>query len=421
MTIAFLDMLSSMLYPFSTVKEDILRYFKLVLIMFLLLPYVNAQELTGVQAEGVASLANVEKALARDKALENALRLAVEQAVGTLVESETVVENYQVLSDRIYTNSSGYVSSYEILSERSEDNLYFVKVLANVKTAGLSNDLAGIGLLMTRVEKPRIAVMISETNANNQTNYGGTTVQTSPISTAYQGYMSSYTNNISQAESIIVSAFRDKGFHVVDAGVIRQKIKAKSAYSAFQGDNSKASELANIFGADILIIGEALLSFTKIPGTDMVTAHATMNARAVRAGNGEIIASSQGQGKSPHLDPTTGSQKALQKASNLVSHNLIGKILKKWQDETSGSRMIAVTVLGVSSDSLSDFKKQLKEKVRGVTYIYEREFSGSSARLDLEFRGTGNAFADAVKPVIFTGFKVQVKSSSMDEITLTVN
>ncbi len=397
-----------------------MRYIYPVVLLILITPFLCAQDITEVQAEGVASLAGVAKDIARDKALENALRLAVEQAVGTLVESETVVENYQVLSDRIYTNSSGYVSSYDILSERSEDALYFVKVLAKVKTSGLSNDLAAIGLLMSRVEKPRVAVMISETNAQQQTNYGGTSVRTSPGSTVYQGYMSSYTNNISQAESIIISAFQDKGFLVVDAGVIRSKLEAQSAYAAFQGDNAKAASLANSFGADILVIGEALLSFTQIPDTGMVTAHATMNARAVRAGNGEIVASSQGQGKAPHLDPTTGSQKALEKASQLLSRDIIGKVLKKWQEETSGSRMIAVNINGVNPESLSILKEQLKSKVRGVSQIYQREFSGSSARLDIEFKGNGNKLSEAITGVIFDGLKISVISSSMDEVTLSV-
>ncbi len=41
------------------------------------------------------------KDIARDHAIKDDLRKAVEQAVGTFISSETVVENYEVLSDRI--------------------------------------------------------------------------------------------------------------------------------------------------------------------------------------------------------------------------------------------------------------------------------------------------------------------------------
>jgi len=45
------------------------------------------------------------KDIARDHAIKDALRKAVEQAVGTFIFSETVVENYEVLSDRIYSKA----------------------------------------------------------------------------------------------------------------------------------------------------------------------------------------------------------------------------------------------------------------------------------------------------------------------------
>jgi len=44
----------------------------------------------------------------------------VEQAVGTFISSETVVENHEVLSDRIYSKAEGYVAEYKVLREKDE-------------------------------------------------------------------------------------------------------------------------------------------------------------------------------------------------------------------------------------------------------------------------------------------------------------
>jgi hypothetical protein len=60
-----------------------------------------------VMVEGVSSIDRGRKDIARDQAIKDALRKAVEQAVGTFISSETVVENYEVLSDRIYSKPRG--------------------------------------------------------------------------------------------------------------------------------------------------------------------------------------------------------------------------------------------------------------------------------------------------------------------------
>src|SRR5262245_65731538 len=101
-----------------------------VLFLCLALP-LFAQDSKQITAEGVASVGN-DPAAARDKAIEDALRRAVEQAVGTIVESETAVENYQLLSDKIYSHSSGYVKDYKVVSEKTEGGLVRVTVAANV-------------------------------------------------------------------------------------------------------------------------------------------------------------------------------------------------------------------------------------------------------------------------------------------------
>ncbi len=48
---------------------------------------------TSVEAEGQAMIKNGDEPAARDRALEDAQRKAVESAVGTMISAETVMEN----------------------------------------------------------------------------------------------------------------------------------------------------------------------------------------------------------------------------------------------------------------------------------------------------------------------------------------
>ena len=73
-----------------------------------------------------------------DSALRNALRAAVEQAVGTLVDSETLAENDEVVSDKILSYSGGFVQSHRVLGEpRTQDGLVTVRIRAVVKKTEL--------------------------------------------------------------------------------------------------------------------------------------------------------------------------------------------------------------------------------------------------------------------------------------------
>jgi hypothetical protein len=69
------------------------------------------QQSQTVTAEGVGAVFGNDRAIARDQAIQDALRKAVEQAVGTLVSSETMVQNFQTLNDKIYTQTQGYIQS----------------------------------------------------------------------------------------------------------------------------------------------------------------------------------------------------------------------------------------------------------------------------------------------------------------------
>ena len=67
-----------------------------------------------------------------DKALQNAFSQAIEQAVGVLVDAETVVKNDQLIRDEVLTYSRGYVEKYEVVKRWQEDGLHRATIQAVV-------------------------------------------------------------------------------------------------------------------------------------------------------------------------------------------------------------------------------------------------------------------------------------------------
>ena len=65
---------------------------------------------------------------ARQKARQYAMRSYVESKVGVNVESNTTVDMGLVISDRIVTDSKGYVQIKKVISEKQQGSLYVVKL-----------------------------------------------------------------------------------------------------------------------------------------------------------------------------------------------------------------------------------------------------------------------------------------------------
>ena len=87
-----------------------------------------------------------------DEALRQALRSAVEQSIGIFLKTETVVENYELISDKILSHSRGYVKTFDILSEGPQGDVYHLKLAAVVVVKELENTLVEMKLFSREVK-----------------------------------------------------------------------------------------------------------------------------------------------------------------------------------------------------------------------------------------------------------------------------
>jgi hypothetical protein len=104
-----------------------------------------------VEAKGVG--------ITREDALQDALRLCVEQAAGVTLSSQTTVENFMVIKDAITTKSDGYITSYSIIKETPFPDRYEVTVRAKVSTSPIKADF---GILSKSVGGIRFLVMFDD-------------------------------------------------------------------------------------------------------------------------------------------------------------------------------------------------------------------------------------------------------------------
>jgi len=88
-----------------------------------------------------------------DKARQNAIRNALEQAIGAYISSDTIVQNGEVLKDQVLSFSGGYVKETKIISqEKTDDGLFAMKIEALVVSSKLKRKLESLNIATKKVE-----------------------------------------------------------------------------------------------------------------------------------------------------------------------------------------------------------------------------------------------------------------------------
>lgn len=299
---------------------------------------------------------------AYDQALSRALRNAVERSVGVMVTSESLVKNFQLLEDNIYSHVQGYVKEYEVTEDnKGEGDVYRVKVKAKVLQAQLESDLDGIKVLMQAKGNPKTMVVLEEKLDD-----------TFPTG--------------KPATHMIESFFSSKAFQLVDESQVEDLKGLNNADpTAEQTQSLKAR-----YGADLILKGNAtsqLASQTTAYGVPVYAYSATLSLKAFQADTGAILASFTESTMGRAGSVNEASQKALTQAFEKNHDAFLNSILEAWRNSVLNTAEIMVTFSKCSADKRQAILDVLKS-VDGVKNISDKNYQNSISELSLEVDGS---------------------------------
>jgi len=360
---------------------------------------------TEITVVGVGSILANDLGAARDQAIEDGMRKAVQQALGTNLKSETLVENFQLVEDRILTWSAGYVKKYEILKEgKAQMDSYEVQMCALVNLAELRNDDGALAALLER-ENPRVLVLIAEQNigeANNTLNY--------------------FNVDLTVAETAIIDVFRNKGFEVVDANQSKENQQRDLVLSALDGSTKAAAAIAAAQHAELIVTGKAVAKVaTGFNLGGMKSCQANITARLVSADDAKIIGTASANGKIPHIDEVTGGTLAIQKAAKQCADTLVAKMTAAAQKKFYNQATVNLRVQGYRDyNDLQKFGETIKYYMRGVKGVFQRSAAGGYANFDIKIIGSAPQLARELANKNLEPFKVQVTNVSANRVDVKI-
>lgn len=277
-------------------------------------------------------------------AIHNALRAAIEQKCGAVVNSKTKTANHMLVADEIAVDSSGFVSSWEILSSRVENGIFIVEVSAQLDDKKLSavNKKA---LVDFNADNPRIAVVAIDSNGNHY----------------------------AEIENEIIAALKRQGFtRTIDLAQVSRSVQLRMAST---DDDELYQTLANDFHADYLVIANVNDNFS-------------VASRLIALNTGEILFAGTSSGSRDFLSPSDALKLVGRRAGNEIS---TAALKYAAQVENHITLLITKNTFEQLGGTLTAVQERIKN-ISGVNDAFARKLT-TSLELDVDFDGTAADFA----------------------------
>ncbi len=216
------------------------------------------------------------------------------------------------------------------------------------------------------------------------------------------------------------------GFTVVNQDMARSNIKREQELRKMAGDARGAAVLGLEFGADVVIMGDAVAkpSARRIAESNLRTYQAVVTLQAIRTDNSAVLATASEDASVIGVDDAAGSSKALKAAAAKSVDALLPAMTAAWQRSgaaASGAFPHRVTLSVGGVDQMWKLKA-VREHLRGMNEaarnVTQRSYTAGLAVFDLETAEPPEEFAERLVLAPPAGLKMQVLNLGPGKIDL---
>lgn len=284
----------------------------------------------------------------RQAAIHDALRMAVENKAGVMLDSKTLFENARILEDTIYARAEGFVRSYDVVDEAGKDGAYRVTIRAIVDTTldmELMSRFQKIKAVETGLQDPRIGVMIVDKNT--------------------------YDDMSGTAENAIVKALLNNGFsRLIDTKQIDQARKQQIASALLYNNTEEAAALMSQFAVDYMIVGDVESSAQGIQRKgfgNFSSGRAIINYRIFNMNTAEIAYADTADASEIDTNAKVAKSKAVACSADKAGKSLVNGLLSK-----ATNPLQTIQVMVSSSHSITEVQDLLRD-LSGIQQVYLRD------------------------------------------------
>jgi len=365
------------------------RVFAIILLGLLSLPAFAADTIT-VTAEGLADpnadTYQRDKGLMIDDLRQDARRQVIEKAVGAFIDSSTLVENYVLLEDRVFSQSTGLIK--RVIKESNpwlgEDGFMHLLIQAEVYVTGVQDALqemsrsSRVGYIR-QYGDPKISVAVFAQDAAR----------------------GSWTSRSDIAENILKEHISGFGYRVWSEEMTKKLKTEMTETSALENQVDTTVSISHLKESDFSIYGKVKFDVRNVnlqaSGINVKkTLITSWTVKCVDNHTGEEIYFNN---KVPKRQGWASEDEAIQDVGKMIGSEFSRDFFE--QRLMSPSKVYELRVMGLPNyDVAVLFKKELIG-LRPVLRVDFRNFTSNGISFyEVEFAGNNSNFAELVNNVL---------------------
>ncbi len=359
------------------------------------------------QKEGASLIHLDDIRSAKNRAIQNALTAVILDVAEDMILPLAFAIDREILQERYRYSPKDFIREFSILSEKREGDVFKVTVKAVVAGNLLEDDLSGIGFSLGLASSPRILIMIGEVNEVSDT----------------QSFW--WRGDDGPAIGITLKAFAaelgDTNFNVIDPLHPPYKNSIVDAdLLRYSLGIDEMKEWGVIYGADLLIVGETIISYlgdfhTPFEGIFMVS-----------TGVKVIDFFTEEEMFSVFVQNSFISDKDEEKFGGVVKDfskevvkGIIEKLIALRKEESVSTNSIEVLLRGINSfKNYMTFKKALMEMDGWVETFQEKKFSRGQVLMEIKIKGDPFLFKEELRLLDLNSATFSVSSFSREKVFL---
>jgi hypothetical protein len=291
-------------------------------------------EFREVVAEGRAAIGETGLIGARKAAEAQALRSAVERALGIYVSARTLTQNYTLVRDQVVTRAEGFATLKEVVRERVGPQEVRVTIRALVSLRPLAQQLKALNL--TRAWRIRVTGRAPAARGGGE------------------------ASALDRAAATLERALADAGFVVVS--------------------DEKEADLVAQIAPNFRTVAEQQVNAGDLPMT-MYSVRSDLTLRALRAGTGEVVAALSAADTALHVNLNTARSEAAGGAMEALAPRLADALMVL---PASQSQPVTLVVSNLRSATQVGKLEDALNYLPGVRGVTRRSYAAGVAKWELD-------------------------------------
>ena len=325
-------------------------------------------------AIGIGAVIEGNSALAKERAITQALMKGVEEYILRLLGTQGAVNSFERVTEEIIPAAKGEIENFHILAEHLVGGKYKVLIRLRVNEDIIREKLRAAGALLTETPPVKVLFLVSETREDNVSYWW-------KDAEGFQG--------LSAIELALHKVFQNRGFSPINRTLSPPDVKQLDSLTSPDLQNADIMKWGRLFSADVVISGQNRVSDNK---------EMSLTLRALDVDQGiQICQGFIAEQIEQELTDTEQIIAALQGIVNRLAATLCPCIIEAVASEHGKIYQLEVTLAGMSRPKqfwrFSDF---LREEVVGIKSVIPSKIKGNSISTTVEFQGDGKKFINRV-------------------------